>query len=69
MVANSGLNDNGSNEGVTHVKVYIFVYTCIGVFVQYVHIYTMYLAAVPSFVVRLYSALFSCFIDTTEIQL
>lgn len=67
-VASGGL-DGGGGRGVTHLKVYIFVYTYIGVCVQYVHIYTVYSAAVPSFVVRLYSASFSCFIDTTEIQL
>lgn len=55
-------------RGVTRVKVYIFVYTYISVFVQYVHIDTVYSATVPSFVVRLYSTLFSCFIDATEIQ-
>lgn len=67
-VANGGLDGNGG-RGVTHLKVYIFVYTYISVCVQYVHIYTVYSAAVPSFVVGLYSASFSCFIDTTEIQL
>lgn len=52
----SGVKLSDMARGVTHVKVYIFVYTYISVCVQYVHIYTVYSAAVPSFVVTLYSA-------------
>lgn len=39
----------------------IFLYIPTSVCVQYVHIYTVYSAAVPSFVVRLYSAS-NCFL-------
>lgn len=55
------------HEG-SHVKVYI-LYIPTSACVQYVHIYTVYSAAGPSFVVKLYSASVSCFIDTAEIQL